>query len=1096
MADEEERGVVEGSAADVGAEQEPVAVGGEADDNEEAPPPLARVAQAAAEDVASLAGSADEALSAGMVVGADVSAAEMESVIESVKKWSAYGETVNVVEVVREVESKKATGLFGRKKKEEDYLLTLGKHHMWVHSRAQPKKRATEMAEVHLLDIKSVMHNAQSRRITFTLKSGPLKNASLDYIHDQNSSLLKSFLLAHQQITYGFPENFIVIRSTDVLPDAEPPEVGPYERVLSNYMAQCSFARVYPSQELLYYLKHFFASNSVDLDFTSVPVIGNAGIAQTASPNADLSSTSVEDAEHRCVAISAIIPALCYEDVYRSLTVTNSCNTATSRAVAHFLTNNHNITKLTLNRVCVGDNETTAVINAIASSNADSGIELIDISENPIGPKAAQAMQSWLSSWTHPLKELCLANCGLKPLTAPLIFQGLSRNPAMSFTLEHLDLTSNKLELPGSQALDGWFDTLKVYCKLRKLILRDTGIVFSALNNMRHLVEIEELDVSENKIDLTWCELLSSMVESSPRLNKLVLVDCGLSYEIGFRTLLSALSARQKEGRFSIDLSRDSEIAKNLSRDVFASVADRISCLNLSGLRLREATFLDVVSGLSSLKFLDHLILNDACERIKASSSSAPAVSQALLLLAKKVKILELAECFGKGVLVPFLDNLPADTVVTRLDLSNNNLGDVGMGALVRALCRVRSITSVNMDGNRTRLNGFLALATLFMENETLAEITFTDDLQRELVSLSSQEDRKRLMEAILVIHCSLATPEANPVWFTSGKRRIETPTPLQFSVMPEPPLLFKDYKPGDSGMSASIEPVPASAQSVSVAPAPAPAQQTTTQVESAPPPMPERAGSDRFAPARQQTHKAIVASRVAGRSPAAKAPPTLSVPPSFSAGKPSTPKGSGTPTETKVEEAPNAEPSSPKPDSGAPKLELLSPKSDTTPRRAGYTVARRAAPARRSPAAPHAAPSNAPQLVAPQTTETSVAPEAPEAPPAPPAPPAPGAPAIPVAPAASADSAPPPIPSDDEEEAAAPNPNADRAVPAVPEEDESEEPQQPPVVPEDDSDSEQPADDVPPQLPQRDTPAAAPAPDTAAAAKSHKKRFGLDLDL
>jgi len=705
----------------------------EEEDDDDAPPPLTRTAPAAKEETVPEQHASSAAASSG---GFDssapaVTAAEMEVINESVKKWINYGEAVQLVEVVREVEAKKGSGLFGRKKKNNDFLLTLGKHHMWIHSRAADKKRPAELGEFHLLDIKSFMHNAQSRRISITLKSGPIKGVSLDYFLSPTSKMLKSFLLAFGQITYGFPQNSIVIRSTDVLPDADVPEVSAYERVLSNYLAQCSLARVFPSQELLYYLKNFFETNSVDLDFTCVPVIGMAGIAQTGgSTLTDLSSASVEDAEHRCVAINAIMPALCHENVFRSLTVTNSSSISSARAISHFLAQNHNITKLTLNRVCLSDNETTSIISAIASSNAISGVELIDISENPIGPKSAQALLMWLSQWKNPLKELCLASCGINGRTAPALFQGLARNPCMSITLEHLDLSGNKLELPGSQAMDFWFDTLKVYCKLHKLVLRDSGIVFSAIYNIRHLLELEELDLSDNKVEPTWCDLITSLVENSPRLNKLILNNCGISYEIGFRNILGALAARQKDGMLSLDVSRDPDIAKNLPRDAFANLSERICALNLSGLKLRETHFLDIAAGLAALTRMEELNLTDACERIKSSSSSAPAVTQALIVLSRRVKVFGLGDCYGKAVLVPFLEQLPSDTAVKRLDLSNNNLGDVGMGALVRALCRVPTITSVNMDGNRTRLNGFLALATLFMDNNTLSEINFTDDLQ------------------------------------------------------------------------------------------------------------------------------------------------------------------------------------------------------------------------------------------------------------------------------------------------------------------------------------------------------------------------------
>jgi len=1051
----------------------------EEESDDEAPPPLARapaVAPAAPkEEVASPTGVPEQPLSptsGGMRAAADVTAAEMEVINESVRKWFGYNEEVKLVEVVREVESKKG-GLFGRKKKDSDLLLTLGKHHMWVHSRASIKKRAVELGELHLLDIKSMMHNAQSRRLTISLKSGPIKGVSLDYVLDPNSQMLKSFLLAFQQITYGFPENCIVIRSTDVLPEVELPETTAFDRVRSNYLAQCSLARVGASQELLYYLKNFFETRSIDLDFTCVPVIGNAGIAQPASYTADLSGSSVDDAEHRCVAITSVIPALCHEDVFRSLTVTKCCSVGSSRAVSHFLAQNHSITKLVLNRVCPSDAETASIISSISSSNAISGVELVDLSENPIGPKASQAMLLWLSQWTHPLKELCLANCGLNARTAPGLFQGLARNPRMSITVEHLDISGNKLELIGSQSMDLWLDTLKAYCKLHRLNLRDSGIVFGAISNIRHLLELEELDLSDNKIDQSWGDLLTSLVENSPRLNKLVLNNCGLSYDLGFHNILAALNTRQKDGIFDIDVSRNAEIGKNLARDAFANLGDRICALNLTGLKLREAHFLDIAAGIALLRRLERLNLTDACERVKSTSSSAPAITQALIVLAKSVKVLGLGECFGKGVLVPFLEQLPADCAVTTLDLSNNALGDVGMGALVRALVRVPTVTSVNMDGNHTRLNGFLALATLFMDNETLAEINFTDDFQRELVSLSSPEDRKRLMDAVMIIHCSLAAPENRPVWFTNAHLRIKSPTPAQFSSLPEPPLLFKDFKPGENTVGfTQIEPVPPS-PTTGAPPALAPPQAAPSQPAEAAPapaaaPQAPTSTADRFSATRQQTHKPIIASRVVGRSPAStspsKAPPTLAVPPSFSPTKPSGTKAPASPP--KLEEPPFAK----------AETEHVTPRTEAASRRPGHTVARRAVPARRAPVGP---PSGAHSKTA-------------------------GAPP-PLVPPSELDTKPktaaPPIPSDDDDDDDAPPPlmrAEGGAAPAVPDDDAEGSAKNPPIpddgddegsgeskeapaIPDDDDDDDE---KPPPLMPRNESPAK----------PSRKKRFDIDL--
>ena len=107
----------------------------------------------------------------------------------------------------------------------------------------------------------------------------------------------------------------------------------------------------------------------------------------------------------------------------------------------------------------------------------------MDLSGNNIQLKSAIELKTSLQVFRHVLTELDVSYCNI-PVIYPLFvllqhqpkgvqafFQAMIENPGMSLSLLHLNMSGNKFELVGSQELDRWFFTLKVYSKLKYLFV-------------------------------------------------------------------------------------------------------------------------------------------------------------------------------------------------------------------------------------------------------------------------------------------------------------------------------------------------------------------------------------------------------------------------------------------------------------------------------------------------------------------------------------------------------------------------------------------------------------------------------------------------
>jgi hypothetical protein len=116
----------------------------------------------------------------------------------------------------------------------------------------------------------------------------------------------------------------------------------------------------------------------------------------------------------------------------------------------------------------------------------------------------------------------------------------------MSLSIEELNLSGNNIEKAGSVAIQSWFNNVKSYGRLKRLLLSSSGFNIALTPEMKLLPHLEELDISGNKVDQAeGCLNLAYVCEFSANLRKINMSKCGLTKE-SVEPILEAISGNIK----------------------------------------------------------------------------------------------------------------------------------------------------------------------------------------------------------------------------------------------------------------------------------------------------------------------------------------------------------------------------------------------------------------------------------------------------------------------------------------------------------------------------------------------------------------------
>uniref|UniRef100_UPI00358F1064 NACHT, LRR and PYD domains-containing protein 12-like n=1 Tax=Myxine glutinosa TaxID=7769 RepID=UPI00358F1064 len=172
-------------------------------------------------------------------------------------------------------------------------------------------------------------------------------------------------------------------------------------------------------------------------------------------------------------------------------------------------------------------------------------LEELQLSRNPIGDEGLEGLMEGLKSQTK-LRVLGLVMCNLSTNCGPVL-----RDLKNIINLEDLELSSNPI---GDEGLEGLMEGLKSQTKLRTLCLRVCNLSTKSgpiLRDLKNIINLEELELSQNPIGDEGLEGLMEGLKSPKKLRILGLWGCNLSTKSGpvLRDLKSIINLEELDVR-------------------------------------------------------------------------------------------------------------------------------------------------------------------------------------------------------------------------------------------------------------------------------------------------------------------------------------------------------------------------------------------------------------------------------------------------------------------------------------------------------------------------------------------------------------------
>ena len=595
----------------------------------------------------------------------------------------------------------------------------------------QRETRKLMFKTINLLELTAINFEKSSNILTIIGgKKHPPFSISLETA--KATEIVKAIREVHRDLLHGYPSSFalkIDAPSERLLPlDSRIGPIPLASNFARQYVANCQLLGTPPSDSLILHVEDLAYHQKLELNFSDIPGVEDGGIS---------------------FDLNGMILSLQYNVYFRGLTIKNILRKGVIKSISQIFQTNQFITRLKIIKMKEGVGNLFELGNSLLS-HKEHALQEIFIIDTNINDKAIKSISEAIAVFPHSLKTLVLSGCGLSSkLISHLLNEGLQKNMGLSINLEIFDLSNNKFDDESSTHLQNFLLKIAEFSQMRKISLSKCNLnlptIIRPFNLMKRLVEI---NLSHNKIDMSSCQILCSVFDSSTSINTILLSGCNISSAYADLIFTSIVSNKHLYN-IKLDLSDNPIGDKGISLITnHFTKASNIHSLNLSRTKIGDNSITNLSNSFKHIPdpCLDALYLDD----LQASNPQSAKLFAEAISSIPTLKLLSLSGGVSSQFLIPFIEGLKENTTLFELNVSNNKLADQGAVAIASLLRENRHLLSFNCENNKITLSGYQAIFTSFMVNKTLCYFEFPwSDFQFNFSNLPN--GKKSILPRLLI---------------------------------------------------------------------------------------------------------------------------------------------------------------------------------------------------------------------------------------------------------------------------------------------------------------------------------------------------------
>ncbi|KAL6070421.1 hypothetical protein QOT17_006951 [Balamuthia mandrillaris] len=658
----------------------------------------------------------------------------------------------------------------------QDRLLVVGEYR--IYSLKFSKFSKSVQRQGHLFDLRSIIVDDAVERLVLKWPSFHIECMALDI-----PSTVKIIRTQINRISHHFPSTARAVISGPAtsMPEGELAEEGPAAGLVSVYKGWCAFHLLPESNDFMTFIADSSSGGKTVLDLSSCP--------------------GIEAKTEFSFSLTPALAALRYNPYFTAFELRGVAGR--KEAVEGFadpLAHNKTLTRVVLRNLDAPPEGFVLIGESIKTNTMNKLLEL-DFSANKMGDKGVAGLAAGLTSLQHGLTKLYLADNAIGSKGIAALCQALRDNAFLSSALEELDLSKNHCGTAGTKALADWLIELKEgKGNLARLYLSDMDLgVAPIVTSLRlgPMGTLSHLDLSFNKMDKNGTQALSLFLSQSKCLDYLNLSYTKLDPDGIEALMVSAFNnahlpkvtpnvQRYEDGHavgLKFDFSGNDLTAvgaENVARAFMGIKANEnnLHTLILRDNKLKATGVQKIVDGLVQHSSVLPLGCLDLSFNLASSKKPLKPLTESLCQLLSSTPSLQTLLIAGDGKhffygsqLAKIFEALVENRTLTELDISGNKIGSKDMLAVCEQLRNNRSLTYLNLDNNGSNIGVLQALkGCLSTSNQTLFDIP-NPAIDIEKMIASSKDGAKlkpRLQELMTEIsvalnsHRSAALPASN----------------------------------------------------------------------------------------------------------------------------------------------------------------------------------------------------------------------------------------------------------------------------------------------------------------------------------------------